>query len=359
VATSVAFASLTPGTYDIGASYSGDGSFVGSSAALDEGNGQTVDQAATSMTLDSTPNPAAFGETVSFTATVTAQAPATGTPTGVVDFFDGQELLGAVSLTAVDPGSASAVFAWSSLGAGTHAISAQYVGNFNFAGATASRSQVVGTQPTVTGLTAAPNPATYGDAVTLTATVAADPAGSGTPTGTVTFLDGTTVLGTADLADVNRTQQATLTVPRLEAGTHRVTASYGGNAAFTASASPAVTENVLRAQPALSVTPYFSRLNNNDPTTLLISTELTAVLTGVGDEPLAGQTLVFQTTPKLGDFPIGMCTVATDGNGVATCDGTFALPLSVLDNGFDVRFAGSVDYLPLSVHTRIGYLPEP
>jgi hypothetical protein len=54
-----------------------------------------------------------------------------------------------------------------------------------------------------------------------------------------------------------------------------------------------------------------------------------------------------------------MCTVVTDSNGVAAGDGTFAFPLTVLDNGFDVRFAGSVDYLPLSVHMRIGYLPEP
>jgi hypothetical protein len=356
VATSAAFTSLTPGTYDIEATYSGDGSFAASSAGLDEGNGQTVDQAATTLDLTSTPNPAAFGQTVSFTATVTAQAPATGTPTGVVDFFDGQELLGAASLVAGDAGTATAQFAWSSLGAGTHAISAQYVGNFNFAGATASVSQVVGAQPTVTGLVTSPNPVTYGDAVTLTATVAA---GSGTPTGTVTFLDGSTVLGTADLADVNRTQQATLTVPRFEAGAHQLTASYDGNATFAASTSPTVTENVHRAQPALAVTPYFSRLNNNDPTTLLISTELTAVLTGVGGEVLPGQTLVFQTTPKVGDWPIGMCTVVTDSNGVAACDGTFAFPLTVLDNGFDVRFAGSVDYLPLSVHMRIGYLPEP
>jgi len=349
VATSVAFTSLTPGTYDIEASYSGDGNFVASSAALDEGNGQTVDQAATSMSLNSTPNPAAFGQTVSFTATVTAQAPATGTPTGVVDFFDGQELLGAASLATGDAGTASASFAWSSLGSGTHAISAQYVGNFNFAGASASVSQVIGTQPTVTGLSVGPNPATYGDAVTLTATVTTDPAGSGTPTGSVTFRDGTTVLGTADLADVNRAQQATLTVPRLEAGAHQLTASYDGSTAFTASTSPAVTENVQRAVPTLVARAFVTQPPSYPPGVGLDG-NVTATLTGVGGAPLAGQTLVFSTTQQINGSVIRFCTVVTGDDGVANCNGTTGFPASVVDNGYDVTYAGSADYAPVTIH---------
>src|SRR5262249_58187515 len=83
--------------------------------------------------------------------------------------------------------------------------------------------------PSATTVSAAPNPAPFGQAVTLTATVT----GQGTPTGTVTFRDGAAVLGTAPL----RGGQASLTVPRLSPGAHALTAAYDGNAEFLASAS--------------------------------------------------------------------------------------------------------------------------
>jgi hypothetical protein len=61
----------------------------------------------------------------------------------------------------------------------------------------------------------------FGESWTLTATVAA---GSSTPTGTVTFKDGATILGTGDLADGS----ATLTLTSLSVGSHTITAEYNG-----------------------------------------------------------------------------------------------------------------------------------
>ena len=45
-----------------------------------------------------------------------------------------------------------------------------------------------------------PSPSVFGQAVTLTATVIAVAPGAGTPAGSVTFRDGTTVLGTGTLS---------------------------------------------------------------------------------------------------------------------------------------------------------------
>ena len=49
-----------------------------------------------------------------------------------------------------------------------------------------------------------PNPSVFGQAVTLTATVSAVVPASGTPTGSVTFLDGSITLGTATLSTGGR-----------------------------------------------------------------------------------------------------------------------------------------------------------
>ena len=90
--------------------------------------------------------------------------------------------------------------------------------------------------PTTT-LTASQNPSLFGGAVTFSATVA----GSGaTPTGTVTFKDGSTVLGTATL---NASGVAYYGTSALTAGTHSITAVYSGDGSYSASTSSALSQN--------------------------------------------------------------------------------------------------------------------
>ena len=87
-------------------------------------------------------------------------------------------------------------------------------------------------------LTAAPNPAGTGQTVTLTAAVT----GAGaTPTGTVTFYDGASVVGTGTL---DATGHASFSTAGLALGTHSLTAVYAGDATYAASTSAAVVETV-------------------------------------------------------------------------------------------------------------------
>lgn len=86
---------------------------------------------------------------------------------------------------------------------------------------------------TTTGLTSSPNPSPVGAAVVLTATVATETPGAGTPTGTVEFLDGTTPIGTAALVG----GKATLEISTLAVGTHPITAVYHGDGSFSGSTS--------------------------------------------------------------------------------------------------------------------------
>jgi hypothetical protein len=80
----------------------------------------------------------------------------------------------------------------------------------------------------------------YGQPVTFTATVNSD---SGTPdSGTVTFMDGTTVLGSTTL---NGSNVAMLSVSTLPLGLHTITANYGGNSDYAAGTTTAAGTNSL------------------------------------------------------------------------------------------------------------------
>ena len=103
---------------------------------------------------------------------------------------------------------------------------------------------------TATALTSSPNPSSFGQAVTFTATVTSH-FFKFQPTGTVTFFDGTTNIGKSPL---NGSGVATLTTSTLAVGTHSMTATYNGDANFTASTSPALQQVVQGAVVSLSPT---------------------------------------------------------------------------------------------------------
>jgi Bacterial Ig-like domain (group 3) len=99
-----------------------------------------------------------------------------------------------------------------------------------------------------TSLITTPNPAGLGQPVTFSAHVAAVGTGSGSPTGTVTFLDGTVVLGTAPLGAGG---VATFTTSGLGLGNHASSAVYSGDSVFLASTSGVVSEVIDPAAPVV------------------------------------------------------------------------------------------------------------
>lgn len=220
--------SLSIGNHTILANYSGNTTFNPSTGSLSQGVNPGVVPSTTM--LSSSANPALAGQAVTFTANVTGA----GSPTGTVTFKDGATTLGTVTLAG---GVAS--FTTSSLAAGNHTIVAIYSGDVTFNTSTGTLSQNIfaGAQPTTTALASTPNPSAHNQPVTFTATVTS---GSGTPTGTVTFLDAGQAIGTATLA----AGVATFTTSTLTIGTHSITASYAGANAFLASISAALSQAV-------------------------------------------------------------------------------------------------------------------
>jgi hypothetical protein len=112
---------LTAGTHLLTATYAGSQAVVGSTSNQLV---QDVSGGSTTTTLKSSVNPAAKGTRLTFTAAV---ASSDGTPAGAVDFYDGTKLLGSSLLS---KGIAS--LSNDSLSAGTHAITAMYMGGGDY-----------------------------------------------------------------------------------------------------------------------------------------------------------------------------------------------------------------------------------
>ena len=307
---------LAPGANPIVATYSGDAANASSaSAAFTE----TIQQIGTVVTLSSSANPANAGQTVVFTANtaIAAGATADGAITGQVTFTDGTNTLGVFVVDA----NGNATVSLNTLPVGVHHIVATYSGSTNYAGAASSplleTIQITGT--TTVGSSAA-SPTLAGEPATLNATVSS---ASGVPTGSVTFYDGATVVGTGLL---NAQGMATFTTSTLSVGTHTLKAVYSGDANYNASTSANFTQTVSLATTGLTLTGPTAPVDVGTPV------NLTSTLTTNGVTPTGTLTL-------------------RDGNNViatqpVTAAGTFAFSTSSLSIGthtLTAAYSGDAD----------------
>ncbi|MCL2798525.1 MAG: Ig-like domain-containing protein, partial [Firmicutes bacterium] len=221
---------LPLGTHNITAEYSGDGSFGISTSAV---HAQVVAASSTTTnTVMSAPNPSVFGQSVTFTAFVTVNAPGTGAPAGTVEFrINGGMIVGTGTLNA----SGEATYTTSSLPVGSHPVAAVYLGSSEFGGSNSAvfgnYVHVVNKADVETSVTSNKTSTVYGEALTLTATVTAVAPGAGTPTGYVAFFSGSTLLGEVWLMS----GAATLTVSGLNVAAHNITVAYRGDRNFNES----------------------------------------------------------------------------------------------------------------------------
>jgi len=197
----------------------------------------------TTTSLASAPNPSVFGQSVTFTATVSGSG---GTPTGSVSFYDSGASLGSGALSG-----GVATYGTAALAVGTHTITATYNGDSTFASsASTPLSQAVNKANTTTAIISAPNPSVFGQSVTLTATVSVSAPGAGTPTGSATFYsDGAPLLNSALVGSV-----ATYITDTWFVGTHIITATFTGDSNFVESRSSSLVLTVNGYQVFLPIT---------------------------------------------------------------------------------------------------------
>ena len=211
--------SLLGGSHPVTGVYSGDSNYLGNTGALN--NPLTVGQGATAAVVASSLNPSNYGQSVTFTATLTG--PNT-IPTGTVTFLDGATVIGTGTLDATG----KTTMATSALVVGNHPITAQYGGDSNFGAVTSSSiTQTVNAVAATVTVTSSINPSSFGQSVDFTATVT----GAGaTPTGTVVVADGATTLGTITL---DASGKGVLTTATLTGGSHSLLFTYSGDANYT------------------------------------------------------------------------------------------------------------------------------
>src|SRR5262249_35189187 len=156
----------------------------------------TINTESTTTSVASSANPSAFGQPVTFTATVSPST--SGTPTGTVQFkIDGSNFGSPITLSGGTASSGSI----SSLSVTSHSITAVSSGtSISPPSPSPPQPQPVTRPATSPSVGPSLNPSAFGQSVTSPATVTAPSPGAGVPTGTVPFRDGPTPLGTGTLS---------------------------------------------------------------------------------------------------------------------------------------------------------------
>lgn len=288
---------LAVGTHtSVTATYGNDPVFDTSTSDAQE---ETVATAQTKIALTA-PAIAVFGQTVTLTASVSAVAPSTAPPSGTVTFMDGTTSLGSVTFT----GGIATLPVALAVSSQPHALTAAYAdpaGNHKSSPSNTVKETVklAGTKVT---FTASAKPAVFGESVTLTASVTVLAPGAATPSGLVTFKDGTSTLGSPQQVTNGI---ATLVTSSLAVGTASLTASYGGDT-DTAGSSATLSEPVNKVTTAVDLSA------SSNPVTAGQTVTLTAQV-GVVAPGVAGPTGT--VTFMDGKKQIGRGTL---DNGVAT-----------------------------------------
>jgi Bacterial Ig-like domain (group 3) len=324
--------------HQIAARYSGDGNFAASASTT---LGQAVNKAATSTSLTSSANPSGTGQKVTYTATVTASSPGSGSPSGSVAFTDaGAQISGCGSMT-VTGGVARCSVTYADTGGSPHPITAGYKGDGNY---TASASTVLSQTikpASSASISSSANPSVSGQQVTYTATVSSDVAGA--PTGTVTFDDkGVTIKGCGAVALSGGVAHCSVTYAGPAGSAHQIVASYSGDAELATSSSAPLAQAVRRA-----ATKLVAASAKRSSHTITFSAKLTR---SFDRAPLAGETIVFSSNKHT------LCRGKSNASGVAKCstsDSAKSRP-----EALTAKFAGTPDYLSSTTGIQLNPVPK-
>jgi hypothetical protein len=212
--------------HDITATYNGSANLISESSPAIT---QTVASLGTTTTISAAPaSNWAPNEPITFTARV---ASGTAKPTGTVTFFVDGAQQATVNLT-----NGVAIFAFTGFtSAGSHTVNAVYnPDQTNYAPSTSASLTENALNPVSIVLNASDTTPTSGELVTVTASLSGL---AGTPTGTVSFYDGTRLLATVA---VDANGNAAYSSTALSQGFHTITATYSGDTNY-----PGITSSSL------------------------------------------------------------------------------------------------------------------
>ncbi|HEY9126446.1 MAG TPA: Ig-like domain repeat protein, partial [Acidobacteriaceae bacterium] len=307
---------LPAGPTTITISYSGDKNFAGATAS----GIVTLSKAQPALRLTASSTSTDNSAPITFSTKLTYAGAA---PTGLVTLYDG-----GTAIVALTPVNGVATYNDTNLSMGTHSITARYAGDANYNSATSSVVSVTATKRPTTVLTLFSSKAfTYGSPISLVIGVSGG-SGGVYPTGTVTFSNGSTVLGTTN---VMSNTQAALTVPAndLSAGPSTIHVSYSGDANF-ASATATGTVTLAKAQPTITLTSSAATAAPGVP--IIFTAKLAYPGTGA---PPSGAVSLYDGSTFLATL--------TPNSGLAVFNYS---GLSTGSHSISAVFSGDVDYNP-------------
>jgi hypothetical protein len=222
--------------------------YNGSTTAIASGSNtwiETISQSTSKTAVASTASTITYGQAATFTASVVSSHG--GAVGGSVLFKDGATLLGTATLNATTK---KATLTAAALAVGSHHITATFSGNAdNLASTSPALIETVNRGVDSVVLSSSLNPSVFGKPITLTALVSSQ---SGSPvTGTVTFKDGSTVIGSAAIN--SSTHRAMIVTAALAAGPHALVAAYGGSNNYAPGTSAPLTESVAKAASSITL----------------------------------------------------------------------------------------------------------
>jgi len=299
----------TAGARTLTATYAGDSNFAGNVS-----NGAvsfTVNKAMTEISKPTASGSLHAGQPVTFFATVSVNAPGSGTPTGTISFNDGTVLIGTGSVNA----SGTASVTTSALSTGNHNVTAVYSGDANFLPSNTSErlglTIDIDTKPSTVLVSASANSTVYGQGVTYTATLTTG------ATGTVNFLDNGVVVNSAPIVVSANQAQYSPAAP-FGAGNHSITAVYTGDSNFAGSTSTALAVVVSKANTAITVSAVQDGLSITFTATVAVTAPGAGTPTGAA-QLFNSSTLVGATT--LSAFKASLTTLSLFGDFTAVYQG--------------------------------------
>jgi len=308
---SITTSTLPAGSDSITATYNGDTNNNTATANLT----QTVNKTTPALTVVSAPNPSNFGATVTITTTLPI-----GT-TGTVTVTSGGITLvsGPISAT-----TGIAVVTTTSLPVGNDPITSTYGGDSNNNSATGTTSQTVTKAAPTVSLASSLNPSTFNQSVTFTATLPTN------ATGMITFLDGSTTLGTGTISSGT----AIFTTSTLAVGVHSITASYNGDTDYNPATSSALSQTVNKDSPVLPI-PVVSSTSPIVGTPVTITETVPSGVSGpvtfsngstpIGTAPIVGGV----ATITVSNLPLGTNQITASTPGDSNNNPAVSPPVSV------------------------------
>lgn len=270
---------LSPGTYNVVASYAGDASYAASSGT----NTVTITPAPVTIAAGIVPaGPYQYGDPVQIYGGLTTTSNG-AQPGGTITFFDNGVPInpGFIQYTGIPYSpNLKPPYAWYNASAtygftpvGQHVLTAQYSGDQNYASATSAPFpfSVAQAQPFVNQYGAGPNPST--PLVPVNLVVSYGGYGGASPSGAITFTDnGTALAGTVNYTTNGPRATATMTYTFTQLGSHNLVANYPGDANYAAFAQPLGNLNVVSKLSAsvIQFWDYFNPCLVNYPTKMYV-----------------------------------------------------------------------------------------